>query len=125
MSSFWKVVTYVWAGRCECRRPLNARRVHLLRCPHGGGTTVGHDAVRDAVASIASEAGFCVGHEQRHLLPRGDPHGAHRRVDLLFTDDGGGHSLGDVVVADPTRSLMCRVTLDIAHIAGFWGASCL
>ena len=49
--------------------------------------SVAHDAVRDAVASIATVAGFRVGREQRHLLPRAGPDGAHRFVDLLFTDD--------------------------------------
>ena len=89
---------------CEGRWPLDALGVHLLRCPHGGGTTAAHDVVRDAVVSIASEADFRVGREQRHLLPRARPDGAHRRVDLLFTDNAGGRSLGDVVVADPTCS---------------------
>ena len=78
--------------------------VHLLRCLHGGGTTAAHDVVRDVVASIATEAGFRVGCEQRHLLPRASPDGAHRRMDFLFIDDAGGRSLGDVVVADPTCS---------------------
>ena len=90
---------------CECHRPLDAHGVHLLRCPHGGGTTAAHDDVWDAVASIATEVGFRVGREKRHLLPRAGPDGPHRCVDHLFTDNARGRSLGDVVVADPTRSV--------------------
>ena len=41
--------------RCKpCPRPLDELGVHLLRRPYGGGTTAAHDAVRDAVASIAT-----------------------------------------------------------------------
>ena len=56
--------------------------------------------------SVALQHAQAVAVQRRTLsfdAARASPEGAHRRVDLLFTDDAGGRSLGDVVVADPTR----------------------
>ena len=56
------------------------------------------------MVSVSKEDDLRLGGELRHFLPRAAPNEAHERVDLLFTDDAGGRSLGGVVVAEPTRS---------------------
>ena len=87
---------------CICGHSMDAQGTHLLRCPRGGERTAAHDAVRDAIAAIASESSYRVSREQSHQLPLRGNQTRGGRVDLLFTSPES-RILGDVVIADPTR----------------------
>jgi len=47
---------------------INYLNIHLLQCVHGSECTRMHDAICDALASIAKEVDFNVAKKQLHVL---------------------------------------------------------
>ena len=83
---------------CSCGHPLDPLGTHLLRCARGGERTSSHDSVRDAVYHII-----------REYLPSSAPRGRRGRVHIVISDAEVGHTLVNIVVADPTsRDLVER-----------------
>ena len=62
-----------------------------------------HDSVHDAVDNIIRESRQHALRERIGFLPTSSPGGRGGRVDILISDAAVGHTLGDFVVADPTR----------------------
>ena len=74
------------AGRtCSCGATFDARGVHLLTCPNGGGPTIRHNKLRDVLADCALAASAKVCCE----VPIGPP------------QQGGNPRLADVVAYAP------------------------
>ena len=95
---------------------MDAFGTHLLRCSHGGGRTAAHDAVLDALYYIVRDAGRAVVRERTGFLPSAIPGDGAERVDLLIYEPASGHTLLDVVIADPTRvDLVSRAAVVPQH----------
>ena len=88
---------------CSCGHPLDPLGTHLLRCARGGERTSSHDSVRDAVYHIIRESRQHAQRERTGFLPSSAPGGRGGRVDIVISDAAVGHTLVDIVVADPTR----------------------
>ena len=88
---------------CSCGHTLDPRGTHLLRCARGGERTASHDSVRDAVYHIVRESRQHAQRERTGFLPSSAPGGRGGRVDIVISDAAVGHTLVDIVVADPTR----------------------
>ena len=94
----------------SCGHPLDPLRTHLLRCARGGERTSLHDSVRDAVYNIIRESRQHAHRERTGFLPSSAPRGRGGRVNIVISEAAVGHSLIDIVVADPThRDLVERV----------------
>ena len=61
-----------------------------------------HDYVRDAVYHIICKSCQHV-HRERTFLPPSAPRGRGGRVDIVISDAAVGHTLVDIIVADPAR----------------------
>ena len=59
--------------------------------------------MRDAVYHIIRESRHHVHRERTGFLPLLAPRGRGGRVDIVISDAAVGHTLVDIVVADPTR----------------------
>ena len=88
---------------CSCGHPLDPLGTHLLRSARGGERTSSHDYVRDAVYHIIRESRQHAHRERTGFLPSSAPWGRGGRVDIVILDVAAGHTLVDIVVADPTR----------------------
>ena len=88
---------------CSCGYLLDPLGTHLLRCARGGKSTSSHDFVRDAVYHIIRESRQHAHWEHTSFLPTSAPMGWRGRVDIVISDAAVGHTLVDVVFADPTR----------------------
>ena len=85
---------------CSCGHPLDPLGTHFLCCARGGERTSLHDSVRDAVYHIIRESLQHTYRERSGFLPSSTLGG---RVDVVISDGAMGHTLVDIVVADPTR----------------------
>ena len=74
-----------------------------MRCARGGERTSSHDFVRDAVCHIIRESCQHAHRERTSFLPSSAPDGRGGRLDIVISDAAVGHTLVDIVVADPTR----------------------
>ena len=92
--------TYTACARGHQLDPLGT---HLLRCARGGERPASHDSVRDAVYHIIRESRQHAQPERTGFLPSSAPGGRGGRVDIVISDAAVGHTLVDIVVADPTR----------------------
>ena len=88
---------------CTCGHSMDALGTHLLRCSHNRERSAAHDAMRDAMYYIIREAGRAFAGERTSSLPSAIPRGRGGRVDLVISEPASGHTLLDVVIADPTR----------------------
>ena len=88
---------------CSCGHPLDLLGPHLLRCTRRGERTASHDSVRDAVYHIIRESRQHAHRERTGFLPSSAPGGREGWVDIVISDAAVGHTLVDIVVADPTR----------------------
>jgi hypothetical protein len=88
---------------CSCGHSMDALGTHLMRCARGGERTSSHDAVRDAVYYIIRESRQHAQRERTGFLPSSAPGGRGGRVDIVISDAVVGHTLVDIVIADPTR----------------------
>ena len=88
---------------CACGHPLDPLGIHLLRCARGGERTSSHDYVGDVVYHIIRESRRHAQRERTGLLPSSAPGGRGGHVDIVISDAAAGHTLIDIVVADPTR----------------------
>ena len=88
---------------CSCGHTLDPRGTHLLRCARGGEWTASHDSVCDAVYHIVRESRQHAQRERTCFLPSSASGGRGGRVDIVISDAAVGHTLVDIVVADPTR----------------------
>ena len=105
---------YMWA----LDGPGDTLGTHLLRCSRGGERTAAHDAVRDAIEYIIRDAGRAVVREKTGFLPSSIPGGRGGRVDLVISEPARGHTLLDIVIADPTRvDLVARAAVASEHAA--------
>ena len=103
---------------CTCRHPMDVIRTHLLRCSHGGEHTTAHDNTCDANYYIIRDAGRVVVVEKTIFLPSSIPRARGGRVDLVISEPARGHTLLDVVIADPTRvDLFAEATVVPHHAA--------
>ena len=74
--------------------------------------------MRDAIYYIIRDKGRAVVREETRFLPSSIPGGRGERVDLAISEPARGHTLLDVVIADPTRvDLVARATVVPAHAA--------
>ena len=95
--------------KVRVRNPHPILWTHLLRCARGGERTSSHDSMRDAVYHIIRESRHHVHRERTGFLPSSPPGGRGGRVDILISHAAVGHTLVDIVVADPTlRDLVER-----------------
>ena len=83
--------------------PMDPLGTHLLRCARGGERTSSHDSVRDAVYHSIRESWQHAHRERSGFLPTSAPGVRGGRVDIVISDAAMGHTLVDIVVADPTR----------------------
>ena len=86
---------------CPCGHPLDPPGTHLLCCDRGGERSSSHDSMRDAVYHIIRESRQHVHSERTCFLPSSAPEGRGGRVNIVISDAAVGHTLVDIVVADP------------------------
>ena len=88
---------------CSCGRLLDPLGTHLLCGTSRGERTSSHDFVRDAIHHIIRESSQHAHRERSSFLSPSAPWGRGERVDIVISDAAVGHTLVDIVVADPTR----------------------
>ena len=88
---------------CSCCHPLDPLGTHLLRCARGGERTASHDPVRDVVYHIIRESRQHAHRERAGFLPPSAFGGRGGQVYIVISDAAVGHTLVDILVADPTR----------------------
>ena len=85
-----------------CGHPLDAIGTHLLRCPNDGERSAAHDDLHDAVFYIIQDAHRALVRGKMGFFPSSIPMGLGGRVYLMISEPARGHTLLDVVIADPT-----------------------
>ena len=88
---------------CSCSHQLDPLGIHLLRCVRGGGRTLSHDSVRDAVYHIIRESRQHAHREGTSFYHSSAPWGRGGRVYFVISDAPVEHTLVDIIVADPAR----------------------
>ena len=77
-----------------------------------------HDTVRYAIYNIIRDARRAIVRKKTGFLPSSIPRGWGGRVDLVISEPTRGHTLLDVVRADPTRvDLVARAIVITKHAA--------
>ena len=72
----------------------------------------------DAIYYISEDAGRAIVREKTEFLPSSIPGSRGGRVDLVISEPARGHTLPDVVIADPMRAdLVVRASIVPQHAA--------
>ena len=74
-----------------------------MRCDRAGERASSHDSVRNTVDHIIRKLRKHAHRERTRYLPSTAPGGRGGQVDIVISDAPVGHTLVDIVVAEPTR----------------------